>query len=230
MSKSNNVAWETALEALEDLPQQLGTKSVIICFDTMVDTSKNDSVYCSLTKNRLPFCTHHIIGTAVQKAQVLNDFQACKTGVLWAPSSYVLRGFDLQCDTLVLLGLGGSMTKTSLVQALGRAFRITSPFREVHVIVYTHYEAFAGTVREALQKLAVKGAVSKDDSSEWSEIIEKPVRKAEVIDWSSPKRQRISESYEDLYTIVGPPPQLFTQVIPRDEPEVKRVKFSDSSE
>ena len=114
---------------LRQLP--CGRKTVIMCFDTIQTL---DAAYMNLSQRWQPEnATHVIRGGSQKKSKVLAEFRRADSGVLWGPGSYLSRGFDISCDTLILLDLCYNASAAHLYQAIGRVRRTSSQHRKVQV-------------------------------------------------------------------------------------------------
>lgn len=69
--------------------------------------------------------------TAERRRRLVAEFQAASEGTLWASGNYISRGFNIPCDTLLVLDRDGSLSAKVLLQIVGRVRRVQTRHRAV---------------------------------------------------------------------------------------------------
>jgi len=70
-----------------------------------------------------------------ERGAAIQQFAAATQGILVAPTHLLRRGYNLHCDSLVVLAPRRCPTPAALLQLLGRVRRVESPFARVRLAV-----------------------------------------------------------------------------------------------
>ena len=167
-----------------------GTKTLLLsnCLEDNRNSLYKHSVSKELKRRGFVNVTQMSVAT---RANAIEKFRQQSSGALAAPFEHMYRGFDLACDSVLVLDPFGNLPSNRLYQALGRVRRVGSPFKTVKFCTLQHLP-----IRDfqlAHHVLATSGNRSLDEierAVKW--VASKPTMKLNL---STGKRRKMSDEF-----------------------------------
>lgn len=149
-----NWRQETSDHYARMIEKYKGQKTIVLSDDAYVTPQEQEREPSRWDQKQTPIqrlvkhqdVTHllHSAMSSVKKQKLITDFAKTKTtssSMLWAPETYLARGFNLHCDTLLCFHLRQCRDVALLVQLLGRVRRIESPTNHVRIHMFESLSA-----------------------------------------------------------------------------------------
>ncbi len=151
------------------------------------------------------------------RAIAMQNFANCNEGALAAPMDYVLRGWNLKCDAVLLINTKCALTPNTTIQLLGRVLRVESPFQTVRLCIQQNHDITANEL--ACHALVASGTRSTDKFIKDAKWFNTSPR---MVTLPSGKRQKLDYELTSDLSIQGRM-NLFSVLFPDDSKYVSEI-------